>query len=277
MTSPTKLRAIGAIVALALSSALALPTADAQETSADERARIHFQSGREYYANGDYESALRDFRAAYELSHREGLLFNIYLSEERVGQFGAAASTLERYLTSDEVSETDRPQLEARLVHLRERAAQEERAAEERAARDEHDAEERSARESREGMTSGEEGSGAGPDASDTGPALPAIVAWSVGAAGLVAFGVFGGLALAEDSRLASDCGADRGRSCPDASLGTLHAFAAVADVGWIVALAGGLTGTLLYALGVGNDDTAPSASAWIRQDGAGVVVGGRL
>jgi hypothetical protein len=49
----------------------------------DDAARRHFESGAEYLARSDYENALREFKAAYELSKRPELLLNIATVYER--------------------------------------------------------------------------------------------------------------------------------------------------------------------------------------------------
>jgi len=66
---------LGAL-ALAIGSMLgATPEARAQGSD-DERARIHFMAGSNYYDEGQYESAAGEFMEAYRLSHRPQLLLN---------------------------------------------------------------------------------------------------------------------------------------------------------------------------------------------------------
>ncbi len=82
-----------AAVAFFVVAALALP-ASAQDADVERRARVHFESATEYFDTGRYEEALREFQASYDASPHAELLYNIYLCEERLGAFEAAASAL---------------------------------------------------------------------------------------------------------------------------------------------------------------------------------------
>lgn len=96
-------------------------TADAQR---DEIARLHFQTGSAHFATGDYEQAAEEFRKAYALSPRPGLLYNLALSYERLAQLQPAIDAMEGYLAGSEaLSVQERRRLEARLARMRERLA----------------------------------------------------------------------------------------------------------------------------------------------------------
>jgi tetratricopeptide (TPR) repeat protein len=242
-----------ASVALALTVGLAT-TAHAQaDGSQDERARLHFQAGSSHFDTGDYDSAVREFRAAYELSRRPVLLFNIYMAYERLGNLTEAVSYLERYL--EEAPEVEnRAALEIRLGRLRERAARGETS-----------------------MPPMDEA----PPAPARGPDLmaPAIVSLAAGGAGLLAFAIFGPLALTEDADLANRCGTLAGRVCTDQQVSTLVAYTIVTDVGWVLALVGGGVGTLLLLLDGGGSSSAAAVMPlpWATADGGGVSLGGRF
>ncbi len=246
--------------------------AQAQAESADARARIHFESGSEHFQDGDYEAALREFQAAFDQSHRPALHYNLYLCQERLGHYQKAADELQTFLGSG-VHVENSDQLEARLANLRRRAAQQEAAqqpaAQEHAAQPVADAAARPAAQS-----------GRSPSPAPASGGLPtsALVAFSVGAAGVVTYVVFGSFTLVEDGHLANTCGANRGRTCTDGQLSTLHTYAALADVGWIVALASGVTGGLLWLLTghPSSDGSSTVASAWVdpRGGGGGVLRG---
>ncbi|MEM9189445.1 MAG: tetratricopeptide repeat protein [Myxococcota bacterium] len=100
----------------------------------DEQAHIHFQSGRLHFERGDYEQALPEFQAAYELSPRPELLFNLYITQQNLGNLPEARDYLRDYLASDVVPEEERSTLSARLENLdrRTREAEAEEAARER-------------------------------------------------------------------------------------------------------------------------------------------------
>jgi tetratricopeptide (TPR) repeat protein len=68
------------------------------QSTPDELARRHFESGAAYLQESDYESALSAFQKAYELSKRPEILLNIATVEERQGKLAAAVVSLERYL-----------------------------------------------------------------------------------------------------------------------------------------------------------------------------------
>jgi tetratricopeptide (TPR) repeat protein len=86
----------------------------------EQRARAHFEVGSERFDAGDYPAAAAEFRAAYELSGRPELLFNLYIAHERLGDLGPAAEYLERYLDEGTPAERETA-LRTRLANLRER------------------------------------------------------------------------------------------------------------------------------------------------------------
>ena len=203
----------------------------AQEEAVDDEAaaRAHFESGRLHYENGDYEMALREFEAAYESSRRVELLYNLYVTTERLGRLDEAVSFLERFLAEGQPEAERRTQLERRLANLRER-------------RD---------RQAASGETEEAPAPGGGGGRGDL---LPAAIAFGVAGAGLLSFGIFGGLALAEDGALADGCGATA--SCSDAELSDLSTFNLAADVSWVLAAAAAAAGVvLLVTLGLDSGD----------------------
>jgi tetratricopeptide (TPR) repeat protein len=85
-----------ALAALCVASVLISPVAQAQEK--DELARRHFESGAAYFAEAEYEDALKAFRKAYELSNRPEILLNIAVVDERMGRLNEAVEALNEYL-----------------------------------------------------------------------------------------------------------------------------------------------------------------------------------
>jgi len=71
--------------------------AHAQSTS-DELARRHFDSGVAYLEESDYDSALKAFQKSYDLSKRPEILLNIATVQERQSELPAAVATLQAYL-----------------------------------------------------------------------------------------------------------------------------------------------------------------------------------
>lgn len=242
---------------LALWTVLFASPALAQEpepTGNDEAARTHFASGRVHFDEGEYEAALREFQSAYDLSHRDALLFNLYLAEERLGHLAEATDYLQRYLASDVVPDDQRPTLERRLENMRERLA-----------------------------AQSEAQASPAPVPERSHPLLvPGLVTLGIGAASLIAFAVVGGLALGEDGRLATTCGADAGRTCSDAEVSDLRSLSMGADIALSIGLVAAAVGGALLIVDLATDgEAAPQRTArlmpWGGPTGAGLVVEGAL
>jgi tetratricopeptide (TPR) repeat protein len=217
----------------------------APEVLSDGEAQAHFAAGRNHFERGHYEEALVEFEAAYELSGRPALLYNLYLTYERLGRLEEAANHLERYL--DHAGE-QRALLEARLESIRERLeAQRQRAGEAAADGD------------------GEDGSVAPASATDGG-GVPgtAIASFVVGGAGLVAFGLFATLSTMEDADLAETCGADAGSYCTDDDVSTLGTYNLLADIGLGVAAVGAAVGLVFLLTADGDDPERVALAPWV-------------
>jgi len=83
----------------------------------EEKARAHFRLGRAYYDNGDFAKAAVEFEAAYAISQRAALLYNIYLAYRDANDTRNAAEALRKYLQLESKVE-NRGQLESRLAAL---------------------------------------------------------------------------------------------------------------------------------------------------------------
>ena len=102
-----------------LAAAFLWPT-QVQAQTDDERARMHFQSGRSYFDQGRYEDAVREWQQAYRLSNRTVLLVNIATAQERIFQFSDAIRSLERYLSvGGAEAEQNRTTIQERITNLR--------------------------------------------------------------------------------------------------------------------------------------------------------------
>lgn len=241
-------------LALAAWTLLAVARASAQESEADARARRHFESGTAYFEVGDYDSALRELQVAYDISHRPALLYNLYMTHERLGHFAEAAANLERYLAEEPELE-NRQTLEERLARLRERAAAA-RAAGESGDDDLADG------------AADRERTGATPQpAPSSGPPILTITGFTLAGVGLVLFAVGGGLVLSEDARL-QGCTP----ICAPGEAATLDAATLVADVGLGATLLGGILGVIGLVLEGGSGE--PSGGAAPAR--AGISVRGR-
>ncbi|MFT3924719.1 MAG: hypothetical protein QM778_19420 [Myxococcales bacterium] len=99
--------------------------------SMDLEARQHFTIGKTLYDAGRFQQAAEEFDAAYQLSKRPQLLYNVYVANREAGNLEPAISALSGYL--DQVPDApDRINLKARLESMQAQAArqaeQEERA-----------------------------------------------------------------------------------------------------------------------------------------------------
>src|ERR1051325_6230673 len=108
----------------ALVCAFVLTAGAAHADTADELAHKHFESGAAYLEQADYESALREFNAAYDLSKRAEILLNVATVYERMNKLKDAVAALEHYLTDapqGEHAET----VKIRIENLKKRIASE--------------------------------------------------------------------------------------------------------------------------------------------------------
>jgi tetratricopeptide (TPR) repeat protein len=101
---------------LLAASALAQPVLDPDE----EVARKHFAVGIGYYDAGEYQSALREFRAAYTAKPAPGFQFNIGRCLDRMEQWSEAADAYERYLAG-KPDAADAAEVRQRIKALRAR------------------------------------------------------------------------------------------------------------------------------------------------------------
>ena len=87
---------------------------DAPSQGADDEARSLFHAGESAFAEGRYEVALEHFQAAYDLSPRPELLFNIGNTADRLRREQDALDAYRRYLEARPDAE-NRAQVEARI------------------------------------------------------------------------------------------------------------------------------------------------------------------
>lgn len=125
------MRSAVVVVAVSLSLSLVLARAGhAQEGSDDNEAKAQalYAEGESAYANGNYESALASFSAAYELIPVAGLLFNIGQCYRKLGHHRKAAEFFERYLVEETDEIGNRAEVKELLLEEK-KLADEERAA----------------------------------------------------------------------------------------------------------------------------------------------------
>lgn len=176
----------------------------ASETEmSDLQARERFRIGRGYYDQGRFHEAAAEFRAAYDLSNRAALLFNVYVANREAGDLGQAIWALENFLERVP-NAPDRVNLEARLTALRQSLADQQRAEQETAR-----AREETERARREQQRLRDQEQQRQRDEAASGPSGWSWVVLGTGGALLAAGGVVGVLALGKTSDLEAMCEGD--------------------------------------------------------------------
>jgi tetratricopeptide (TPR) repeat protein len=251
----------------------AVPATGAAQAEVDD-ARGHFTAARSHFDRGDYESALREFDAAYRLSPQAEILYNLSLVHERLGQIPEALDALRRYLASDAPIE-NRELLEIRARNFEARAA--------RLASGDPDPGPEPPPADDAVAPPPEDDSAAPPPPivvvdEDDGVPLGAIVAYVAAGAGLAAFGVLGMLAVLEYGDVEDRCGA--ARACADGDLDRTHALALGADIGLGAAIVGAVVGTVFVLAQGGDDESAAGGVAvhsWIGPHALGAAAEARF
>jgi hypothetical protein len=238
-------------------------TAVAQDVDPERerRARVLYEAGTAHFEVGDYESALREFRAAHAESPYPELLYNIFLCEERLGNLRAAVEALEGFLGTANVPR--REILERRLAHLRERAARGETRIEASDVQQAHPLQVQDA------PPADPSPAAVTPPAAvaSAGPPVLAITGFAIGGAGLITFAVAGGITVAEDASLRGDGGCSP--TCSPEQVQTLANAGIAADVGLGVAIAGTVLGVI--GLLIDGGSPAPREQASVRLRGLSV------
>jgi len=131
----TRLVAFVALATFAMFATLWADPAGAEPT-ADGRAKAaaHFKQGQAYFQAQDYDRALAEYQAAFELSAEPLLIFNIALCHDRANRPEQALQDFQRYLStgpSGSVADEAREDV-ARLVPIVEKLTADRRATEAR-------------------------------------------------------------------------------------------------------------------------------------------------
>lgn len=169
-----------------------------EDEMTDARARARFRVGRELYATGQFAAAAVEFEAAYGLSGRPELLYNIYLAHRDAQNEEAALDALRNYLALVPGA-PDREHLTARLAALE---AEVQRMREDAAAAD---AERAAAEAELEAARRAAEEAGRPQYRHYAGETWTWAIL-GVGGAAVIAGAVVGGVALSERSALDSNC-----------------------------------------------------------------------
>lgn len=105
------------LIAFVIASFMGSARAGAQSDAQEQRARVHVESGRQYYEEGRFARAAEEFERAHELSGKADLLYIIFFAQRDAGRLEEATKALQAYLA--EVSgQPNRSKLEARLATM---------------------------------------------------------------------------------------------------------------------------------------------------------------
>ncbi len=274
------------ILGLAICTLAGAADARAQSEEPEDpiaRARVYFEAAMAYFDEGEYERAIPQFERALDLTTAPEILYNLYISYERIGQFDKATVYLRTYLSVAGDVE-GRAQLQSRLEALERRARQNDDEIDEPEVDDSApvrelsaDAQPRTADDTPPPVT-GEASTSGG--STDEGSMAGPIVSYLIAGGGLVALAVGGALALKRDSDLATQCGELADRSCTDDDVAPLRRASITADVGLGIAIAGALVGTLLVLLRKPPSNDAGASlelSPAVGRNEGGVVIHGQF
>ena len=94
--------------------------AEAEGASMDADAQSHFRVGLAFYREARFRDAAREFEAAYTVSHRVDLLYNMYIAYRDAGDWINAYQALKSYLDLSPQTISDRAALTVRLHNMAE-------------------------------------------------------------------------------------------------------------------------------------------------------------
>ena len=92
--------------------------AQAQTDDPVARARTHFEAGRALYQLGNYNEALREFAAGYQLAPRPQFLLNLGQCYRKLDDLQNARAMYQRYLHDAPATDAERPQAQQILGEI---------------------------------------------------------------------------------------------------------------------------------------------------------------
>jgi tetratricopeptide (TPR) repeat protein len=119
--------------ALAQTAASDAAPAAASPAAAPRTPKEYISRATQYFGAGEYDKAIDDYRAAYQLKQLPTLLFNIAQAQRKAGRYAEALATYERFLKDDPKSSLV-PEAEAQATAMRARIEAEKATAEREAA-----------------------------------------------------------------------------------------------------------------------------------------------
>jgi hypothetical protein len=224
------------------------PAASASQTTAQALA----EEGAAFYRARDYRRANDKFQQAYAVDPDPNLLYNMAKCYEALGDKQTAIEKYEIFINSPGADSGGRVRARAAVEVLKTPPPQ--------------------------AAPTPPSPAPPSPPASSPTPEpagssrLPAIVAFSVGGAGVAVGGIFGGLALAKQSDLDAGC---KNRQCPPSSSGdisSLKSTSLVSTIGFAVGGVGIATGVVLLMVRGSSSKDAASISPYLGAGQAGLL-----
>ncbi|HEX9102369.1 MAG TPA: tetratricopeptide repeat protein [Polyangia bacterium] len=105
-------------IGLGLAVLVCAAAAHAQPADDVARARTHFEAGRALYQLGNYNEALREFAAGYQLAPRPQFLLNLGQCYRKLDDLANARAMYQRYLHDAPASDPERPQAQQILAEI---------------------------------------------------------------------------------------------------------------------------------------------------------------
>jgi hypothetical protein len=101
------------VLAGAFVAAMCLMATPARAASdVDSKARAHFEAGKAHYGAGNFEAALQEFTAGYDISGRPQFLINIGHASRKLGRLEAARTAFQLYLEKSPPTDPKRDEVQ---------------------------------------------------------------------------------------------------------------------------------------------------------------------
>ncbi|MGZ3425442.1 MAG: tetratricopeptide repeat protein [Polyangia bacterium] len=110
-------------IALAVAVLFCAAAAQAQGEDAIGRARTHFEAGRALYQLGNFNEALREFAAGYQLVPKPQFLLNLGQCYRKLDELASAREMYQRYLHDAPATDPERQQAQQILAEIEQQIA----------------------------------------------------------------------------------------------------------------------------------------------------------
>ncbi|MGZ3407043.1 MAG: tetratricopeptide repeat protein [Polyangia bacterium] len=110
-------------IALAVAVLFCAAAAQAQSEDAIARARTHFEAGRALYQLGNFNEALREFAAGYQLVPKPQFLLNLGQCYRKLDDLAPAREMYQRYLHDAPATDPERQQAQQILAEIEQQIA----------------------------------------------------------------------------------------------------------------------------------------------------------